>query len=220
MERAPTAPTSQPPAATTPQRGRPKPPEPKRSQVTSLSPSRSRRRDGATSLASQAATQPGNRQSPVPVPWCRPEPRQCPATCLPRLATRPRTPHEGWQHCCHPHGGNSYHQCTPRGRALDTTINHGSFCALKPTTSNSTKIVRGSRSEGTYLWGMGKDPVQQALKQPTPQPQQQSRKRADPQSDPKPIVNNSTQLAPPPLDEEEEPEDTLFFIQHSASSAS
>ena len=31
MERAPTAPSSQPPAATTPHRGRPKPPEPKRS---------------------------------------------------------------------------------------------------------------------------------------------------------------------------------------------
>ena len=33
MERAPTAPTSQPPAVTTPQRGRPKPPEPKRPQA-------------------------------------------------------------------------------------------------------------------------------------------------------------------------------------------
>ena len=33
-ERAPTAPTSQPPAATTPDRGRPKPPEPKRSQAS------------------------------------------------------------------------------------------------------------------------------------------------------------------------------------------
>ena len=33
MERAPTASTSQPPAATTPHRGRPKPPEPKRSQL-------------------------------------------------------------------------------------------------------------------------------------------------------------------------------------------
>eukprot|EP00967_Tisochrysis_lutea_P119832 scaffold195916_cov34-Tisochrysis_lutea.AAC.5 len=36
MERAPTAPTSQPPApaVTTPLRGRPKPPEPKRSQAS------------------------------------------------------------------------------------------------------------------------------------------------------------------------------------------
>ena len=39
MERAPTAPTSQPPAATTPHRGRPKPPEPKRSQAAPLTDS-------------------------------------------------------------------------------------------------------------------------------------------------------------------------------------
>ena len=58
-----------------------------------------------------------------------------------------------------------------------------------------------------------RQPAQQALQQPSQQPQQLSRKRADPQSDPKLTPTNTTQLSPPPMDEEEEPEDTPFFIQ-------
>ena len=57
--------------------------------------------------------------------------------------------------------------------------------------------------------------TQQAPPQTTQQPPPPSRKRADPQSDPKPTLPSTTQFASPPhnQDEEEEPEDTPFYIQ-------
>jgi len=85
----------------------------------------------------------------------------------------------------------------------------GAFAPSNQPTTHAPK----SYAEATHGLKL-KEPAQQALKQPAQQqPQQLSRKRADPQSDPKGTPTNTTQLAPPPMDEEEEPEDTPFFIQ-------
>jgi len=116
----------------------------------------------------------------------------------------------GWQQCCHPHGGNSYLQCTPRGRALDSTINPWSLYGSSNPSNNSTQK---SYAEAAGPKGKHPQEAQKAPPPPTQQPPPPSRKRADPQSEPKSMQTYTTQFASPPHDEEEEPDDTPFFIQ-------
>ena len=105
------------------------------------------------------------------------------------------------------HGGNSYHQCTPRASGAGTS--HftqqsilGAFTASSQTSTPAQKSYAKAAQHGPKV----KDTLKPAQTLSTPQPTQLSRKRADPQSDPKPtlaLANNKQlvhNLLPPPLD--------------------
>ena len=82
--------------------------------------------------------------------------------------------------------------------------------------SNPPQATQRSYAEATQPALKGKNPMgPQPQSLPPSQPTQPSRKRAVPQSDPKPTQPNNTQFQfnSPPHDDEEEPEDTPFFIQ-------
>ena len=85
----------------------------------------------------------------------------------------------------------------------------GAFTASNPLNNTAQK----SYAEAAGPKGKLPQEAQKAPPPPTQPPPPPSRKRADPQSEPKPIQTHTTQFASPPHDEEEEPDDTPFFIQ-------
>ena len=85
----------------------------------------------------------------------------------------------------------------------------GAFTATNPPKSSTQK----SYAEAAGPKAKHPQEARQAPPQHAKQPPPPSRKRADPQSEPTQPQTNTTQFASPPHDDEEEPDDTPFFIQ-------